>query len=677
MQSTDFSSHFQDLREDELRARVGRGVGSGDRRAARKTTRLNVRLAQKLARRAGPGAGAAGDRGPLGRLRAYGARGGFVRDPRGFAQRVVVKMHFSKHGPAAVAAGKLRAHTRYLGRGGVGADGADAEFYNGEGRGLDPSEMTQDWASDRHHFRVIISPENASEIDDLDAYTRVVMARMEADLETRLEWFGVNHFDTGQPHSHVVIRGRDEAGSDLVINRDYIRSGLRNRAQEHATELLGERSVEQVREAIRQEVEAERVTSLDRSIEKRVLPDGILDLRAERGRKSQRHEEMLRGRMRHLERLGLAESEEPGIWRLSKRWQMDLRALGERDDIIKHLHRTLGDDWSRAEVYDGQAESPKTMKGRVVGKGYVDELSDRRYLILKSEGERATYVRMGAKGTLDPVKIGSIIEIGPGKPASGKAEHNIARIAEANNGLYDPAVHAEMVEKRPQKLSSEKLQEYIGAHVQRLETLAKAHIVEPRPDGRYKVPADVVERAQALGDKLHDAQIERRFVRMKVISERPVQRQVELKEATWLDSELLRVDSGKAATFAHDRGTAKALSERRAWLAENGFAERKEGRVRVTEGTLKTLDEAHLQRLSRRYGKPIAPIQGVGVEYEGTYRGMVRLHSGRHAVIERGNEIMVIRQERPLRIEIGKRVSFQLQKSGRVLLGLARGFGLG
>jgi hypothetical protein len=41
-----------------------------------------------------------------------------------------------------------------------------------------------------------------------------VMRQMEEDLGTGLDWVAVNHFNTGHPHSHVVIRGRDDLGKD-------------------------------------------------------------------------------------------------------------------------------------------------------------------------------------------------------------------------------------------------------------------------------------------------------------------------------------------------------------------------------------------------------------------------------------------------------------------------------
>jgi len=72
-------------------------------------------------------------------------------------------------------------------------------------------------------------------IADLKNYTREVMRRVAEDLgQPELPWIGTCHFDTDQPHAHVLVRGKRASGKDLVIPRDYIGYGFRARAQEVA-----------------------------------------------------------------------------------------------------------------------------------------------------------------------------------------------------------------------------------------------------------------------------------------------------------------------------------------------------------------------------------------------------------------------------------------------------------
>ena len=71
---------------------------------------------------------------------------------------------------------------------------------------------------------------------------------MERDLGTKLEWAAVDHWDTDNPHTHVVLRGKDSAGKDLIIDRDYLTQGMRARAAEVAESWLGLRSEQEVGE---------------------------------------------------------------------------------------------------------------------------------------------------------------------------------------------------------------------------------------------------------------------------------------------------------------------------------------------------------------------------------------------------------------------------------------------
>ena len=133
---------------------------------------------------------------------------------------------------------------------------------------------------DRHYFRFIVSPEDAAELDSLRTFTRELMVDTERDLGTRLDWVAVDHWNTDNPHVHILIRGRADNGKDLVISRAYISQGFRERAAERVTLELGPRSEREIRSALEREVEAERWTHLDRAL--RDTADagaGVVDLR--------------------------------------------------------------------------------------------------------------------------------------------------------------------------------------------------------------------------------------------------------------------------------------------------------------------------------------------------------------------------------------------------------------
>lgn len=73
-------------------------------------------------------------------------------------------------------------------------------------------------------------PGRRARLEDLKPFIRDLMSQMEQDLGVSLDWAAVDHFNTGHPHTHIVARGRDTDGQDLIIARDYISQGVRTRA---------------------------------------------------------------------------------------------------------------------------------------------------------------------------------------------------------------------------------------------------------------------------------------------------------------------------------------------------------------------------------------------------------------------------------------------------------------
>ena len=196
--------------------------------------------------------------------------------------------------------------------------------------------------SDRHQFRFIVAPEDGIELHDLRGFTRHLMQRMERDLGTRLEWIAVDHWDTDNPHTHVVLRGKDQTGEDLVIGREYISHGMRKRASELATAWLGPRTDLEIHASLRRDVDQERWTGLDRELHARAK-DGCPHAGADpRGMGDLRRRALLIGRLQRLQSMGLARQLEPGAWELRPDAQNVLQRLGERRDIIRTMQRAFG-----------------------------------------------------------------------------------------------------------------------------------------------------------------------------------------------------------------------------------------------------------------------------------------------------------------------------------------------
>ncbi|MBI1196745.1 MAG: DUF3363 domain-containing protein [Phenylobacterium sp.] len=327
---------------------------------------------------------------------ALGARSGALKSAQSrsgrtfrldLRQRVVVKALVSRHiGRGGARAAALAQHVVYLGRSGAGAEGARPMFFDRTQDGIDAKAATSVWADDRHHFRFIISPEHGERIADLRGYVREVMGRISVDLgEPGLAWIATCHFDTDQPHAHVLVRGRRSSGRDLVIPRLYVSYGFRGRAQEVARERLGDLSRPDAERRIWRETEADRLTALDRRLiaaadSERMVDDGV--------GASDAWSALTRGRLRHLERLGLAQRI-GSRFRLAGDLEDQLRALQLRKDVIRTLNQRRF-----AGVRTIKEFESSRLAGRVIRAGSHDELGATPYVIIADARGTEYYARL-------------------------------------------------------------------------------------------------------------------------------------------------------------------------------------------------------------------------------------------------------------------------------------------
>ena len=312
-------------------------------------------------------------------------------------------------------AAPLSAHLSYLKREGVSRDGEKGVMFGAGSDSVDDLAFTERCKDDRHHFRFIVSPEDAGEMTDLRAFTRDLAQQMEADLGTRLDWLAAEHANTDNPHIHLLIRGVDGTGADLVISRDYISRGLRSRAEDLASIELGPRPEHEIRNALEKEVTAERWTRLDVEIRANADDVGSIDLRPEiRGPADPETRRLMIGRLQHLEKMGLASSAGPGEWMVGLEAERNLRDLGMRGDTIKTMHRASterGEDRGVADyVIDCGAGSP--INGRLVDKGLHDELAGEAYAVIDGTDGRAHHVRFrGIEAFEHAPPIGGVVEV--------------------------------------------------------------------------------------------------------------------------------------------------------------------------------------------------------------------------------------------------------------------------
>jgi type IV secretory pathway VirD2 relaxase len=342
------------------------------------------------------------------------------RGPGERLRRVVVKAHIVK---LKLGSRKADAHLRYLQREGTTRDGGRGALYGPDTDNADGKDFLERGREDRHQFRFIIAPEDADRIEDLRSVTRDVMLKMQEDLGTRLDWVAIDHFNTGHPHSHVLIRGKEDSGKDLIIAQDYITDGMRIRAQERVTLELGPETDLELRQKLEAEMTAERFTRLDRILVEEV-PTRILNLRPDAGQLRADLDKMhFVGRLKTLERYGLASEIEPGIWSFSERIEPTLRELGERGDIIKRMHRALtgrGVERSASSyVLAGESLSDPIV-GRLIDRDLDDELKATAYAVVDGTDGRTHHIKLPDLDSAGDGPVGSIVELRRFEDANGR-----------------------------------------------------------------------------------------------------------------------------------------------------------------------------------------------------------------------------------------------------------------
>lgn len=309
--------------------------------------------------------------------------------------------------------GSLASHLSYLQRDGVTRDGERGKLFGSEPQEIDPLDFAKRCEDDRHHFRFIVAPEDALEMADLRSFTKELIGQMEKDLGTRLDWAAVDHWNTEHPHIHVIVRGVSEDGQNLVISRDYIREGMRARARELITRELGPRSEIDIRRSLERQVEAERWTDIDRDLARSVERDGLIDTAPEPGSQPDASHALRMGRLRKLERLDLAREIGPGQWTLSGDAEQQLRALGNRGDIIKRMHDTMvkrGLDRGSGS-YSIDPAPGRQVIGKLIDRGLHDELSGSAYAIVDGIDGRTHHLTFPDIDATTDCKPGSIVEL--------------------------------------------------------------------------------------------------------------------------------------------------------------------------------------------------------------------------------------------------------------------------
>jgi type IV secretory pathway VirD2 relaxase len=624
-------------------------VRLGTTRAERagKLTQFASRM-RALATKGGGGRGRSGG----GKNFSGGGRGGVAAarfGSRAAAQRVTVKARVVKAARGGKALSSIRSHLRYI-RGREeelepalqktlgGLFGAEGALTNEAVEAL-----AQRMAADRHHFRFIVSPEAGGELD-LKRYTRELVSSMEQDLDTRLEWVAGEHRDTDNPHVHLLIRGRDARGGDLVINREYISYGLRARASDIATRHLGPRlALDIARERIRS-LNVERVTGLDLEFASQAAKrvDGLIHPSVRRHEQTANAELRAQrlARLQFLEERGLAHERVKGLWEIDPDLVRKLRALGTRGDIIKQMHRRMSGEQIDAVILERDRPPEIPIVGRIAERGIADELYDRHYLVVEGLDGKSYYAPLSRYSERPGLEapLGSIVSLKAPAARSGAADQNIASLAARHGGIYDPKVH-ETLAAVELKLAHVSPADFVESHIKRAQALASRGLIEALPEGGWRIPADLHERV-ARAYREYPGRESGKFIQVERESYGTLEEQIEARGLTWLDRELVRRNgrlsedpAARLRASAFQQQLRQALQARVEALKAQGIEMPREGLP--DPSFLDSLYERELNEAAHRLGPQHGHFERLTAwqQWSGRVAAIERLPSGPHALI--------------------------------------------
>ena len=675
--------------DDSFEPRVGRSRRKGARppRAAR----LRSQILKQVARRggnprrlgldgsaSGPRSGRFNARGRGARIAAAVPRGSGWSFDRGSGmrvrpRRVTVKARVVK---LAGKVGAVGTHLRYLQRDGVSRDGEPGRFYSTFADEADSRAFAERGLDDRHQFRLIVAPEDGPAFDTLRDFTRDLMAKMEEDLGTTLDWVAVDHFDTGHPHSHILIRGVTEDGKTLNIAGDYIAHAIRYRASEIMTRSLGPQSEIEVRQQLEREVDAERLTRLDRMMLSQAQ-DHVIDLRHMEGPQGidAGQQQLLVARARVLERMELAEPAGPLSWSLAPHMEKTLADMGMRGDIIRLMHREMTREKEAPRidahryVVHGIDQAPEQITGPIIGKvikrGAADDDHERRYLMVDGIDGRSHYVDVGTSA--EPTPVGGMVSLTPRQTEPRAVDRTVAQIAGAHAGHYSLGIHLNH--------DPDASEAFVETHVRRLEAIRKATgKPEREPNGTWKMGPDHLDTVRAYEQRKARAEP----VKVEMLSAAPILEQTGVQAATWLDKELTATDKTAIASSGYGQEVRKALALRQQWLVDQQLAERQGEEVIYRRNLLRILREREVRavanQLSKEMGLPFAETVP-GERVEGTLRRRVDMTSGRFALIERSHEFTLVPWRDELDRHVGKQLSGLMREDRPISWTIGRGRG--
>ncbi|MEL6824819.1 MAG: DUF3363 domain-containing protein [Pseudomonadota bacterium] len=529
--------------------------------------------------------------------------------------------------------------------------------------GIDGQDWLKEHANDRHHFRFIVSPEDGEKLQELKPFIRDLVSQMEIDLETKLDWVAVDHYNTEHPHTHIVMSGKRDDGKDLVISKDYLSHGMRERGSAFLTRELGLQTEAELTAKLERETALRKVTRMDRILMREMDRNGGINL--DNLRRNRPHYQK---RLNTLRSMGLARHQSGGIWSVDDQLDAALNALEKSDTIavrIERAVRTAGLDRISAHE-QGPFKYGDAVHGRLLKVGYQDELLDRRYAIVDGLDGRVHHFNLGTSYPKD-LKPGDMLEIKPRSPGALGMDQTIADVAAQNRGIYSLAKHKQSNPKVSAK--------HLAMINNRIAALERAGLVQQFHEDAYSIGSDFIDRVDE-----HFAKAAKRSPNIvRKVEGRAFETQVRAFGETWLDQQLAgqAVEPIGGAGLGGDVRTA--MDERMKRHFQRGI---------VSDRDAKELTDEHLQLLQKEgmlhASLDIAKETGLtyravepGDRIEGTFKRIHQTAHAKFAVIDRGREFSLVPWKRDLEQLRDRHIEITMSRSRDIAWTLGRTRGLG
>jgi type IV secretory pathway VirD2 relaxase len=389
-----------------------------------------------------------------------------------------------------------RLHLGYLERDGVERDGSPGRLY-GADEGFAADGFRARLENEQRQFRFIVSPEDGDSLD-LKEFARRFMKQVERDTGRRLIWAGVNHYNTANPHVHIVIRGVDRDGDDVRIDRQYISHGMRWRAQEILTQELGLQSDFELEQRRSADIERHGFTPIDRMLARYVTDDGRLEV-GQIADASQPERAACLARLEVLAQLKLARKLAAGVWWLEEGWETRLMEIEERAEAIERVVRAIPSSRGRCQVLAAGSVFAR-FEGVVKAIGLRDEQTGEMYMVVEGQGSVGYYVPIRLE-LAEGLQVGEKLAVGSAVESWVKAsDQRIARFARDHGGVYDPARHQAALDTAQRRSSGQAgptPAQLVGANTRRLQRLERYGLAQRLDAGRWRVPSDLLAQLQA------------------------------------------------------------------------------------------------------------------------------------------------------------------------------------